>query len=98
METIPESAKPLKLNKKKVARKTHVIPRVCLARLVKEITQKHADKYIWSNEAMSAVQESLEAYIEQRFRICNNVAKLCKKSTINKEIFDFFDTYLDTLS
>lgn len=102
METIPEQveATPVqptasKVSKKKTPKKTHVIPRVCLARLVREITQKYADKYIWSSEAMNAVQESLEAYIEQRFRVCNNMAKICKKSTINKEIFDFFDTYLN---
>jgi len=81
--------------KKRVIKKTHVIPYTSLSRLVHEIAGKYTKKSIWSKQGILALQEALEAYLVQRFRTCNHLAELCKKSTINKEIFDFFHTYLD---
>lgn len=89
---------PCKNKKKKkipLYKRPHTIPAVCFSRLVKEIAQtNHEDQYIWSSEAMQALQQCTEEYIEQRFRVCGKLTDLCKKQTLSKEIFDFTDTYL----
>lgn len=95
-QDIPNSSCKNKKKKKiPLYKRPHTIPAVCFSRLVKEIAQtNHEDQYIWSSEAMQALQQCTEEYIEQRFRVCGKLTDLCKKQTLSKEIFDFTDTYL----
>lgn len=79
-------------------RTTSVIPRVCFKRLVQEISKKYNQKnMLWSSDALETLQEYMENYMEQYFRVSGNLAKLCNKSTVSKEIFEFLQTYCDTL-
>jgi histone H3/H4 len=77
------------------SKRVNTIPLVCFNRLVKEIAQdNHNGEYIWSSDALRALQECTEEYMEQRFRVCGRLSELCKRNTLNKEVFDFTNTYL----
>lgn len=102
METIVEApvapavpAKRTERKQKHPKRLQHlVIPRVVFSRLTKEIARKYAQQdIIWSQEALVNLQELVEKYVEQYFRVGNNLAGLCKRATLTKEILEFLDQY-----
>lgn len=83
-ETTPHRRKQLRPR-----RRTTIIPQICFARLVKQLSQDKHSKMIWSTKAIQTLQEFVELHVEKQFKLCNSLAELCKKNTITKEIFDF---------
>jgi histone H3/H4 len=101
LPVVPESTeampKPRKLrsSRKKPA---SVIPRVCFKRLVQDLAKKYSKQNMhWNYEALEVLQEYMEKYMEQYFRMSGNLASLCNKSTVSKEMFEFLEKYHDTL-
>ena len=73
-----------------------IFPRASFSRLVREIArdvnQKH--NFLWTPEALLAIQEAVEMHLHQRFHVCDGLLRLCRKKTISKDIFDFLDKVL----
>ena len=80
-------------------RRECVIPSASFARLVKEMSVKYGkSNIIWSTNALEALQEYIELYLENHFRVSGQLADLCKKHIITKEIFEFLDKFKDDLT
>lgn len=94
----PTTAGTRKRKQSKPTRNLSVIPKVSFRRLVKEISAKYAsDTIVWSDKAIVNLQEVVEKYMEQYFRVSNNLAKLCNRKTLNTDIIEFLDKYKNDL-
>ena len=104
VEEVENEETPAPASDRKSRRKGHpkrresVIPKTSFARLVKELSVKHGKtNMIWSVKALDALQEYIELYVEKHFRVSGELANLCKKHTITKEIFDFLDKFKEDI-
>ena len=88
-ESSPETQTTHRRKQLRPRRRTTIIPQICFARLVKQLSQDKHSKMIWSTKAIQTLQEFVELHVEKQFKLCNSLAELCKKNTITKEIFDF---------
>lgn len=62
---------------------THLlIPKAAFSRLVKEITQEYTMRFRYSKQAMQALQEATELYIETRFQLSQACVHHAKRATL----------------
>lgn len=97
-ETEQQSAKLRSTRAKRISASKYVpiFARASFSRLVREIARDVNSKhnFLWTPEAMLAVQEAVEMHLHQRFHMCDGLLRLCRKKTISKDIFEFLDVML----
>jgi len=95
-EDLPVGTRTRKQGKPK--RRTTVFPRKSLVKLVREMCEKYDKKILWTPDALDALILSLEDHLEKKFAVCAGINKLCKRSTLQKDVFEFVETHLNSIS
>jgi histone H3/H4 len=91
VETTTQEEEQVKRRAPPRRKRETVIPRVCFSRLVKDLALEFNGKTIWSHKAMQLLQEYTETYLTKHFHVSNELAGLCKKRTITRDIFEFIE-------
>jgi hypothetical protein len=81
----------------KPKRRSYIFPRKSLVSLVRETCEKYGKKIMWTPKAIDAIIASLEEHLQKKFAVCSGINKLCKRSTLQKDVFDFVQAHIENL-